>query len=307
MFGRRRRGAHADAATIVDGEAVRTVRLVGTGPHAEAWLAALGSDAGRWRWRVVSGTETAMVDVLVEPPDVATLDLPAALRSLGTGRALVIQAPWRVDADQLDALVGAQRATGVPVVYAEPLCHAPVVRELRRRVGAAGAIERIESRQFGPERLGDAPFAAAIALALVTARAGGAGPITDVVRLDPGPGTPPDHHASAPRRVRLRFADGAVADVRSDRSDTRAGDLQASGATWVVRADLFPVPTVEHDGEPVPVDEPVTTPVELGRYGHLGLLDELGLALVGSSPPSTDAAFGAEVARVLRTVVGPSR
>lgn len=244
--------------------------------------------------------------MFADPVARTTEGVRTIIGALERGRAVVATPPWASTLDDADRVVEAQRRTGRPVLHAEPLCHAPVVVELGRRLGALGPVQRIECRAFGPRRDGDADdlLAVPVALTLLIARRAGLGDVVDVQPLD-GPPTPgrPD----SDRRVAVRFTSGASAWSTAGELDHRIAELQVSSATGVLRAELFPVPTLEHDGEPVPLPRVSASPAALEQFGQIGQLLALAEALAFGAAPLTDATFGRDVIEVLSRAADPSR
>jgi hypothetical protein len=73
--------------------------------------------------------------------------------------------------------------------------------------------------------------------------------------------------------IKLRFESGLVATItaRWQPDSTPDWDLQASSASNVLRAELYPSPTLEHNGEPVWLGPPL-------RAGGPSLVDDYGYA-----------------------------
>jgi hypothetical protein len=76
-------------------------------------------------------------------------------------------------------------------------------------------------------------------------------------------------------------------------------DLQAASSEGVVRAELLPHPTLEVNGDPVPLPAPSAEPPELEQYGYLGQLDLLVRDVARGEPPWPDADFGRRVLDVI--------
>ena len=76
-------------------------------------------------------------------------------------------------------------------------------------------------------------------------------------------------------------------------------DAQVSSATGVLRAEILPVPTLEHDGEPVPLPRVTTEVAPIEQYGYVDQMRALVDDAAAGRRPLMDAAFGREVLDVV--------
>lgn len=242
--------------------------------------------------------------VVTTPPSQHAVEVVRALRG---GSSVLVDAPLAATLADADTIVDAATTAG-PVVYGESLLFAPIVRAALSRTRALGPIQRIEVRALHARaERGDAPaggsggvlFEAGVhPLAVALALAEPAEPIAVRARLDPGDDLWVDDHAE----VELRYPGGLVATVvASWREDTPVWDLQASSATGVVRAELLPTLSLEHDGEPVPVPGPlaVSDVPQLEQFGYLAQLESLVALAAGRQAVARGPGFGRLVLEVV--------
>lgn len=196
---------------------------------------------------------------IVATPPANHVDDAVAL--LAAGYHVVVEAPIACALADADRLIAAEQAESRPVLYSEHLAAAPVVDGLLAEVGAIGHLTHLSARaiQAPPgwrstshhDWGGGATFDLGVhpvGLALRTAAEATAGPPTQVAAVITDAGT--DHeHAS----IKLRFAGGLLATivVGWQPGATADWDLQASSASAVLRAELYPVPSLERNGDPV--------------------------------------------------------
>jgi predicted dehydrogenase len=228
-----------------------------------------------------------------------------------SGAAVLVEPPLAATLADADAIVDAAARATAPVLYGESLLHAPVVRAALDRVRLIGPIERIEVRALhspADRRVGTEPGVEGGALAEVGTRAlavalalaAPAEPVAVQARLErTGPGQTDDR-----AEVTLRFPGGAVATVVASRREPEPAavwDLQVSSATGVVRAELAPTPSLEHDGEPVPVITP-PAPGDVPQLKQFGYLQQLRVAVAAAAGRAQDLwgpTFGRRVLEVL--------
>ncbi|WP_208028076.1 Gfo/Idh/MocA family protein [Rhabdothermincola sediminis] len=245
--------------------------------------------------------------IVTAPPAMRASEV---LRSVRAGTAVLVEPPLAATLAGADAIVDAAARAAAPVLYGESLLHAPVVRTALDRVRMIGPIDRIEVRAQhtpGDRRVGAEPGVETGALAEVGTRALAvalavaepAEPVAVQARLEyAGPGQTDDW-----AEVTLRFAGGAVATVVASRREPEPAavwDLQVSSPTGVVRAELAPTPSLEHDGEPVPV---VATPAagdvpQLEQFGYLQQL-RTAAAAAGRAHDLRGPILGRKVLEVL--------
>lgn len=243
----------------------------------------------------------AEIVVVSTPPQMHAGD---ALRLLDAGAAVLLEKPLCTTLADADALVTAAAAHSQRVLYAENLAYAPVVQTLLSHAVDVGPITHLEIRTMqslptwgaftSDEWGGGALFDLGVhplALAVLAAAANGAGPVVSVsANLRGGEGHNSDEHAE----VKLTFRNGLVGTVISSWQN-EAGqiwDMQLSSATGVLRAEFWPRPTLERNGEPVSLpanDSPLAFIDELGYTGQLrAFADDIATG----STPLMDVEFG---------------
>lgn len=242
----------------------------------------------------------ADVVVVATPP---ALHATHALHALRAGATVLLEKPMCTTLADADRLVDV--ATG-RLVYAENLAFAPVIERSLDLVEGIGPIEHLEVRslQGRPDwgdfltagwgggalfDLGVHPLAVALLLA-APARV-----VEVVASLAGADDIDVDEHAE----VDLHFDTGLRARVvASWRTPTAQWDLQVASATGVVRAELVPSISLEHDGNPVALAAPVGAIPELESFGYIGQLRAAARVAAGGVT-SMDAAFGREVLDVV--------
>ena len=243
----------------------------------------------------------AEIVVVSTPPQMHAGD---TLRLLDAGAAVVLEKPLCTTLADADALVAAAAAHQQRVLYAENLAYAPVVQTLLSRAVDLGPITHLEVRSLQSlptwgEFTSDAWGGGALfdlgvhplALAVLAAAANGAGPVVSVsADLRGGDGHNSDEHAE----VQLRFRNGLVGTVISSwqNPDSQTWDVQLSSATGVLRAEFWPRPTLEHNGDPValpPNDSPLAFIDEMGYTGQLRAFAD---DIASGSTPLMDVEFG---------------
>jgi myo-inositol 2-dehydrogenase/D-chiro-inositol 1-dehydrogenase len=218
---------------------------------------------------------------IVATPPAAHVD--AAIALLDAGYHVVVEAPLACTLADADRLIEREERLGRPVLYSEHLASAPTVDGLLVRVGGIGPLTHLSARAtqapptWRPDDGLDAQWGGGalfdlgvhpVGLTLRTAAESGAGrPISlSAVVIDAG--TRHEHGT-----IKLRFESGLVATItaRWQPDSTPDWDLQASSASAVLRAELYPSPTLEHNGEPVTIGSPI-------RAGGPSLVDDYGYA-----------------------------
>jgi predicted dehydrogenase len=247
--------------------------------------------------------------VIVATPPAA--HVPLALAALDAGATALVETPLATTLGAADELV-AREATAGRVLYGENLAHAPVVVRAVALARSMGVLGYVEVRAFSPRpSLGGAGQAAwgggalfdlgAHAVAVALLLAGDDEPVEVTALLTATIDPAVDDHAE----VRLVFASGLEARVEAAwRGQDTLWDLQASSDTGVVRADLLPTVTLEHDGEPVDLASPPLPEgldPKLDELGYLAQIRALGrLARTGPRPDGgPGAAFGRTVLDVV--------
>lgn len=294
-------GAHALAARRAG---LPVVAVASRTPERAAAL------AGRFGARPVTYDELPAGADLVVVSTPPAQHAPDALRLLAAGAAVVLEKPMCRTLDEADALVAAAAAHDHRLLYAENLAASPLILELVRRARGLGPLQLIEVRalqglptwgafttdEWGGGALFDLgvhPLAVALLLA-------GSAPLERVAcRLRGGEGHGSDEHAE----LDLEFAGGLRGRVVSSwqAGPTSVWDAQVSSATGVVRAELFPVAALEHDGEPVdlgpaPADGEIAF---LDGAGYTGQLVSFVEDLAARRAPVMDARFGRRVLEVV--------
>jgi predicted dehydrogenase len=217
---------------------------------------------------------------------------------LAAGVAVVVEKPLcttLVDADELVAIAARHDNR---LLYAENLAYAPTVIAMCAAVASLGPVRHLEVRVVNPRPtwgdfltdewgggalfdLGVHPLAVAVLLAAPAA-------VTGVeASLDGGADHGTDEHAE----VRLHFDSGLVADVVAS---WRGGpqpvwDAQVASATGVLRAELFPTPSLERNGSPIAAS---TASQPIVDYGYAGQLAAFWADVEQRRAPVMDAAFG---------------
>lgn len=268
--------------------------------------------AAKWHSRAVALDELPAgadaVIVATAPVDHAR----SAIRLLETGAAVLLEKPLCRTLDEADAIVAAAAAHGERLLYAENLAYAPAFVEMVRRVGDLGALSNLEVRTIqtlptwgdftGDEWGGGALFDLGVhplALALLLAAAAGEGrPTAIAATLRGGEGHRTDEHAEVTLRFPSGFEARVVASWQGDAAQP-VWDVQAAGATGVVRLELLPEVVLEHDGDPVALppgrgDLPI-----LEQFGYTGQLRALVEDSAAGRRPVMSAAFGRDVLQVV--------
>lgn len=246
----------------------------------------------------------ADVVVVATPPQCHADD---AIRMLHAGAAVLLEKPLCTTLADADRLVAAAQAHGDRLLYAENLAYSPIVLMLLSRVPSLGPLNHLEVRaQQGlptwgafttDEWGGGALFdlgAHPLSIAMLLANAAGAGRPTSVsAHLRGGAGHNSDEHAE----VELTYSSGLVAKVVSS---WQAGpdaqwDAQVASATGVLRAELVPTPSLEHNGDPVALRAPTTTPPEVEQFGYLAQMRALVDDCAAQRVPAMSASFGRSV------------
>lgn len=248
-----------------------------------------------------TGSVPADIVVVATPPQCHAAD---AIDLLDRGYAVLLEKPLCRTLAEADALVAAAARNGKRLLYGENLAYAPVIQQLVTRAARIGSLTAIEVRSLqGLPTWGDfttddwgggALFDLGVhplAVALLCANAAGAGTPTAVTAtLRGGPGHDSDEWAE----VRLHYPSGLVARVEASWQAGPAPiwDAQVSGASDVVRAEVMPVPALEHNGEPVALPA-VTAPIApLEQFGYLAQLRAFAADLAAGDEPVMRAAFG---------------
>jgi len=291
-----------------------------TGDRAEAL-------ARRLRSRPVTFPEAlskaiAQIAIVTTPPSAHVDD---AVRLLTAGYDVVVESPIACTLDEADRLVAAASDSGQSMLYSEHLTSMPTIASLLARVPQVGPVTHLSARavqspsswrgsttdQWGGGSLFD-PGVHPIALVLRTAQVAELGqPVSVRATLAADTtGVEPVERGT----VWIRFASGIVATVSVGLQPHSAPDwdLQVSSSRAVLRADLYPAPTLEYNGDIVvgdrgPLDTARSTAstddasqVQLvGDYGYSSQLRIFwGDIRTGRQAPST-VDFGRRVLEVV--------
>jgi predicted dehydrogenase len=207
----------------------------------------------------------------------------AVVALLDAGYHVVVEAPMACTLAGADELIEAEATAQRPVLYSEHLVGAPTIDGLLVRVAGIGALTHLSARATQPPpswRPEDGPAAHwgggalfdlgvhPVGLTLRTALESGAGRPVSLSAVIGDAGTRHEHGT-----IKLRFESGLVATIVARWQPDAAPDwdLQAASASAVLRADLYPAPALEHNGEPVPTGAPI-------RAGGTSLVDDYGYA-----------------------------
>lgn len=284
--------AHAAAAHVLGWPIVWVASR--TEATAARRAAALGTRVVRYE-EMPAGAD--LVVVSTPPADHAT----RTARLLADGVAVVVEKPLCTTLAQADELVAVAATHDERVLYAENLAYAPVIQAMVGRARALGTLRHLEVRVVNPRPswgdflteawgggalfdLGVHPLAVAVLLAAP------ARPVAVGASL----GGADDHRTDDHAEVQLHFDSGLVGHVVSS---WRGGpdpvwDAQVASATGVLRAELFPSPTLEHNGAPVPLPGPGPGPRPITDYGYSDQLTSFWADVDASRRPLMDAAFG---------------
>ncbi|WP_420450501.1 hypothetical protein [Ilumatobacter sp.] len=208
-------GHHATAPLVVAAGLLDWEVTSTAGPTAEEVAGATGA--------TIRSIEEAVDDpraeiVVVGTPEDRRLD---DARRLGLAGSAVVVVPGRVDADRIDWTPAS------PLVVGDALLHAPVVRRwlghLGRCVGRGDVVRHL-SLAWSPPAPDDGSLSSSVAgIAVVARRMAGR------------------QHVGGPDVVRRR--DRGLATV----------ELQFATDTAVARAEVFPTPVLELDGDPIEI------------------------------------------------------
>lgn len=238
----------------------------------------------------VRAPATTFDDLLVrQQGDIAIVATPpaahadAAVALLDAGYHVVVEAPMACTLADADRLIEAETRLGRPVLYSEHLAAAPVVDGLFVRVDGIGALTHLSARatqappSWRPDDGVDAHWGGGalfdlgvhpVGLTLRTAAESDAGRPVSLSAVIVDAGTRHEHGT-----IKLRFESGLVATIVARWQPDAAPDwdLQASSASAVLRAELYPSPTLEHNGAPVPLGAPI-------KVSGTSLVDDYGYA-----------------------------
>ena len=248
------------------------------------------------------------VAIVATPPANHVDDAVALLRA---GYHVVVEAPIACTLADADRLIAAEQAESRPVLYSEHLAASPVVDGLLAEVGEIGHLTHLSARAIQAPPTwrsrrhhdwgGGATFDLGvhpIGLALRTAAETDAGAPSQVTAVITDAGTDREHAS-----IKLRFAGGLLATivVGWEPGATPDWDLQASSASAVLRAELYPSLSLERNGDPVGgvghgPDEP---PSFVDDYGYAPQLTRFWANIRTGRPVPATSRLGRQVLEVI--------
>ncbi len=250
----------------------------------------------------------AQVVVVATPPQCHADD---AVRMLDAGAAVLLEKPLCRTLAEADRIVEAAARNQGRLLYAENLAYAPVIQRMISLVPEIGALTHLEVRSLqglptwgdftSDEWGGGALFDLGVhpvAVALLLANAAGLGlPVAVSAALRGGQGHQSDEHAE----VALRYRSGLVAKVVSSwqSPDHQLWDAQIAGQSGVLRADIIPTQSLEHNGNPVPLPTSTAPIPALEQLGYAAQLQALVDDVAAGREPIMSAAFGRQVLQVV--------
>lgn len=287
--------AHAVAARAIG------ARVVAVASRSAASRDKLATDIGAASIDYSRLPAGADIVVVATPP---AQHFEHAAHALERGAAVLLEKPLVRNLNEADRLVNLCARHGQRLLYAENLAYAPVTHALIAKVADIASHSPIDHLQLRtiqplptwgdfttPEWGGGALFDLGVhpvALAVLIGRAARAGEVVGVEAHLRGDVT--DTHAD----VTLTFESGLTGSVVSswEGDDVAVWDVQLSSATDVVRAELLPELSLEHNGDPV-----VLPPIRSGlsmieSFGYVGQLRAFIDDLANGRAPFMDAEFG---------------
>jgi predicted dehydrogenase len=269
--------------------------------------------------RTVGATAVTFDRILHEPRlgDLAIVATPpsahvdGAIALLEAGFHVVVEAPIACTLDEADRLVSAESRAGRPVLYSEHLAASPAVDALFTEVGRLGPLTHLSARaiQSPPHwrGVGDAEWGGGamfdlgvhpVGLVLRTAAEAGIGPLRSVSAVITDAGSEREHGT-----IRLHLGTNLLATivVGWDPGAAPSWDLQASSASGVVRADLYPSPSLERNGDPVPIGSPRLRgePSLVDDYGYAPQLQRFWTIIRTGRPVPATSNLGRQVLEVI--------
>lgn len=245
--------------------------------------------------------------IVCTPPQAHVDD---AIRLLDAGYQVVVEAPIACTLAGADRLIDAERRVDRPVLYSEHLVAAPVVDMLLGRVAGIGLLTHLSTRATQPPATWRADTEAwgggalfdlgvhPVGLALRTAAEAGAGAPVELTAVITDAGTDHEHGV-----VKLHFEHGLIATItaRWQPGATPDWDLQVSSASAVLRADLYPSPGLEVNGEPVAVGAPIRSaaPSLVDDYGYAPQLKRFWTNIRTGRPVPATSRLGRQVLDVI--------
>jgi predicted dehydrogenase len=244
---------------------------------------------------------------IVATPPMAHVD--DAIRLLDAGYQVVVEAPIACTLADADRLIDAEQRVGRSVLYSEHLVASPVVDGLLSDVGGIGALTHLSARAIqapptwrsasGSDWGGGALFDLGVhpvGVALRVAAEAGAGPPALLTAVVTDASTEREHAT-----VRLHFTSGLVATivVGWQPGATPDWDVQASSASAVLRAELYPRPSLEHNGESMGVGARPLGPSLVDDYGYAPQLKRFWTNIRTGRPVPATSQLGRQVLDVI--------
>lgn len=274
-------------------------------------VAVASRTAGRAAERAAQfGARAVTYDELPAGADIVIVSTPPqchaadAMRLLGDGAAVLLEKPMCRTLEEADAIVAAAAAHHDRLLYGENLAYAPIVQALLARTASLGRLRHLEVRSvqklptwgdFTSDAWGGGVLfdlgVHPLAIVLLCGNASGAGsPVAVRAHLRGGEGHGSDEHAE----VLLEYANGLVARVESSwqGGPDPVWDAELASDSGVLRVELLPEPSLEHDGEPVPLPPTSASVPAVEQFGYLGQLRALASDLAAGTTPVMDATFG---------------
>jgi myo-inositol 2-dehydrogenase/D-chiro-inositol 1-dehydrogenase len=244
---------------------------------------------------------------IVATPPAAHVDATVAL--LEAGYHVVVEAPLACTLAEADRLIETEARVGRPVLYSEHLAAAPTVDGLLVRADSIGALTHLSARatqpppSWRPDDGIDAHWGGGalfdlgvhpVGLTLRTAAESGAGRPVSLSAVIVDGGTRHEHGT-----IKIHFESGLLATIvaRWQPESTPDWDLQASSASAVLRAELYPMPTLEHNGEPVAIGTPIRPagPSLVDDYGYAPQLKRFWTNIRTGRPVPATSRLGRQV------------
>lgn len=289
-------GAHAVAAREVG------ATVVAVASRTEVSRTKLASDLGARPVEYARLPAGADIVVVATPP---AQHFEHAVHALERGAAVLLEKPLVITLNEADRLVDLARRHGERLLYAENLAYAPIIHSLIARVArvvdSGTTVDHLQLRTIqplptwgnftSPEWGGGALYDLGIhplALAVLIGRAARAGEIVSVEARLRGDTT--DTHAD----VTLTFESGLRGSVVSswEGGEVPCWDIQVSSASDVLRAELLPTMSLEHNGEALPLPRTAAVVPMIENFGYVGQMREFVGDLANRRAPFMDAAFG---------------
>lgn len=289
-------GAHALAAR----EAGASVVAVAS--RTEQSRSKLAGDLGAHAVDYARLPAGADIVVVATPP---AQHFDHACHALERGAAVLLEKPLVLTLNEADRLVDLAHRHGDRLLYAENLAYAPIIHSLIARVARIVAdgspVDHLQLRTIqslptwgnftSPEWGGGALYDLGIhpvAVAVLIGRAARAGEVVAVEARLRGDAT--DTHAE----VTLVFESGLRGSVISswEGGEVPSWDIEVSSANHVVRAELLPSLSLEHNGDPIALPRPTAAVPMIENFGYTGQMRAFIDDLENRRTPFMDAAFG---------------